>query len=218
MNSDKNIQQQIEKAFEANQLLQGAKINVAVQNGEAILTGYADKFCKKEIARKTAKEVEGVTMIVEEILVVLDDADKMSDAEIEAEITKNFKKNFSTAHTEINITVRDGYVWLEGRLKWKYQKELAEECIGYVKGIKGIDNNIFIPATLEAAIDEKDVFAAIYGDPSILSDIKVEVTGHRIILKGSVESIDQKNLVTRLVRNVPGVKEIENFLVVDWMC
>ncbi len=212
MKTDKSIQCQIEKALETCHALEGAKIDVTVMNGAATLTGYADKFFKKEIARKIAKEVEGVTLVAEAIVIVLDEADKISDIDIKAIITERFKKNFSAAYKEINIRVRDGYVGLKGQLKWNYQKQLAEECISDVEGIKGIENTIFIPATLQTGIDEKHVLAAIYSDPSIKSDIKVEVIGHRIILKGNVENTNQKNLVTRLVRNVEGVKEIENFL------
>lgn len=215
MSTDEKIQHQIAKALEASCLLRGAVITVTVSEGVATLTGYADKFSKKETARKIARQVEGVLKVTEELVIVLADIVKVTDLELKAMITEKFQKNFSSAHKEIYITVKEGHVWLDGRLKWNYQKNLAEECIGDLDGIKGINNNIIVPPTLELAIDEKHVFAAIYGDPTIISDIKLEVIGHRIILKGSIPNIDQKNLVTRLVRNVPGVKEIENFLVVD---
>lgn len=217
MKTDIHLQKQIEKALESNLVLKGSQIEVIVDDGDVLLTGTTDKFHKKNAAKKTAKEVEGVKHIAEQLEIITTNNELCTDAEIEAQVNQKFKKNFGSAHQEIKTIVKDGHVWLEGRLKWNYQKELAEECIQYIPGIKGIENNIYILASLEKAIDEKDIFAAIYGDPSINSDIKVEIVGQRIILKGCVENTDQKNLVTRLVRNVAGVNEVENFLTINWM-
>jgi osmotically-inducible protein OsmY len=216
MKTDLNIKLQIKKAIESNSSLDAAGIDIAVQNGDVSLSGQVDKFCKKEIVKKLAKDVEGVTAVTETIVVTLDEKDKVNDNELSTIIEGLFAKNFSNAHKDIKVIVKDGYVWLEGHLKWKYQKDLAQECIACIDGIKWIENNILIPDPTAPIIDEKDVLASIYGDYSITTDIKVEVLGNRVILKGTVESINKKNLVTRLVRAVPGVKEIENFLSVDW--
>ncbi|WP_284653234.1 BON domain-containing protein [Flavobacterium terrisoli] len=215
MGTDAILKQQIEKALQSNTMLNSAEFEVMVQNGCVALTGYTDKYYKKEMARKIAKEVQGVKTVTEEITIVLNDNVKCSDTEIEFNISEKFRKNFGNSHKDIKIIVNDGYVRLEGQLKWKYQKDLANECIQYVMGIKQIVNNISIPETRESVISEKDVFAAIYGDPSIITEIKIEIFGQRVILKGKVHNVEQKNLVTRLVRNVPKVKEIENFLTID---
>jgi osmotically-inducible protein OsmY len=218
MKSDLNIKLQIKKAIESNAQMDGATIEINVKNGEAYLSGYVNKFCKKGVVKKLAKEVEGVTKVNETIVVMLTDQDKVGDNELVATIAEKFIKNFGTAHTDIKVTVKDGYVWLDGQLKWKYQKDLAEECIACVDGVKWIENNIVVPESFVPGLNEKDILAAIYGDHSITSDIKVEILGQRVVIKGKVEDVNQKNLVTRLVRTVPGVTEIENFLSVDWMC
>lgn len=212
MKSDLNLKKQIEKAFEASPLLVHCTINVEINQGVAILNGYVDKYCNKEIAKKIAKEVEGTKQAIDSLTVLL--IKKISDEEIESVIIEKFKKNFGAAHKDVKASVKEGYVWLDGRLNWKYQKELAVECISCIEGIKFIENNIFVPESTELQINEKDILAAIYGDHSIVSDIKVEIFGHKVILKGNVENVNQKNLVTRLVRSVEGVREVENFLTI----
>lgn len=214
MKNDRNLQKQIEKAIEANPLLEGTQLSVTVENGEATLAGIADKYHKKKIARKMAKEVQGVTAVVEKIAII--PSEQCADADIVEQITQQFAKNFGIAHKLIRITVNDGHVLLDGELKWKYQKDLAEECILHLDGITEIRNNILIPDSVKSPINEKDVFAAIYGDLSVKSDIKIEIIGRRIILKGNVGSADEKNLITRLVRNVAGVTDVENFLSVAY--
>ena len=217
MNHDINITGQILKSVNDDSHLCGTSIEVTVTNGHAVLSGHVDKFCKKHLAYKIAKDVAGVSSVKEEIQVELNPGDNISDNAILTAISETFKKNFGASWTDINVVVKDGYVWLDGVLKWKYQKDLAGDSIGCIDGIRWIENNITVPEALTASIDEKDILAAIYRDRSITTDIKVQVLGHRVILKGCVESFDQKNLVTRLVRNVNGVSEIENFLSIDWM-
>lgn len=215
MKSDTSIKLQIEKALKSNLLLSGSDIVVAVRDGRALLTGHVDKYPKREMARKIAKEVQGVKNAEERINVVINATEQYSDAEIDSDILLRFIKNFGNSHKDIKVIVKEGKVWLEGVLKWKYQKDLAEECIIDINGIIDIQNNIFTPENLKTVIDEKDVLAAIYGDESIITDIKIEIIGTRVVLKGEVFNIEQKNLVTRLVRNVPNVTEIENFLRIE---
>jgi len=216
MKNDFNIKKQIEKALQSSPLLTQCAITVEVEDGKAVLSGHVDKYCNKELAKKIAKEVEGTKLISESLSILLNESVKISDGEIQAAIQEKFIKNFGNGHKDVKATVKDGYVMLDGRLPWKYQKELAVECIHCISGIKGIENNIVTPEVIESPVSEKDVLAAIYGDYSITSDIKVEIYGQRVILKGSVGNIDQKNLVTRLVRSVQNVSEVENFLIVDW--
>jgi osmotically-inducible protein OsmY len=214
MKSDSNIKKQIEQAL-VNSLLSECTITVEVINGTVNLSGYVDKYCKKEVAKKIAQEVEGIRLVIENLSVILNDNEKRSDTEIAAVIEQKFSKNFGFAHKDINVVVKDGYVWLEGRLHWKYQRNLAVECISFLDGIKGIDNNIFIPETVVFSVKEKDVLAAIYSDYSITNDIKVEIFGQKVILQGSIKNSNQKNLVTRLVRSVLGVREVENLLTIS---
>lgn len=215
MKGDAIIKLHVEKALKSNTLLNEAKITVDVLNGNALLRGQVDKYHKKNMAKKIAKEVQGVKIVSEEIAVILNDSDKRNDNEIESNIIERFIKNFGNSHRDIKIIIRDGNVWLEGLLKWKYQKDLAKDCIMDIEGITAIENNISTPEHPKSSIDEKDVFAAIYGDPSITTDIKIEIIGHRVVLKGKVLNVEQKNLVTRLVRNVSDVQEIENFLTIE---
>lgn len=215
MKGDLNIKKQIEQALEANPLFSLCRINAEVNDGNAVLYGSVDQYCKKEIAKKIAKDVEGTKLVTENLKILLNDNEKSSDNAILAAIQEKFLKNFGNAHTDVKVTVNDGYVWLDGHLNWKYQKDLAVECINGINGIKGIDNHIFVPEKAESPINEKDILAAIYGDYSITSEIKVEIFGRKVILEGSVDNANQKNLITRLVRNVPGVNEVENFITVN---
>lgn len=59
---------------------------------------------------------------------------------------------------------------------------------------------------------------AITHNPHLLKDKKLhfnEKTG-RVVMKGNVNTYFEKQLAQEALRNIEGVREIENELVVDW--
>ena len=48
------------------------------------------------------------------------------------------------------------------------------------------------------------------------SDIQVKVSGHKVTLKGVVDSWYQKDEAGRIAYNAPGVWSVENELLVDY--
>jgi osmotically-inducible protein OsmY len=48
------------------------------------------------------------------------------------------------------------------------------------------------------------------------SDIRVQVSGHRATLTGTVDSLYEKNEAGRIAWNAPGVWAVDNELLVDW--
>jgi osmotically-inducible protein OsmY len=42
------------------------------------------------------------------------------------------------------VTVRHGFVTLEGQVDWYYQKTFAENAVRHVKGVKGVINDITV--------------------------------------------------------------------------
>jgi osmotically-inducible protein OsmY len=63
------------------------------------------------------------------------------DRAIKAAIRRQLKKNMDISFNDIQIAVRNGWVTLNGKQNWDYQKESAKHCIKQ-RGIKGIINNI----------------------------------------------------------------------------
>ena len=54
--------------------------------------------------------------------------------------------------SDIKPTVRDGWVTLEGKVKW-YQKSAAEGTVLHLQGVKGVTNFI----TIDNPVDPQDV-------------------------------------------------------------
>ncbi|MBC8152822.1 MAG: BON domain-containing protein, partial [Bacteroidetes bacterium] len=84
-------------------------------------------------------------------------------------------------------------------------------------GVKGVTNNLTIKANLHDALEKMDIERALSRNWSIDSEeIDVSVSGNRVTLNGTVDSIYQKDEAGRIAWNAPGVRAVDNELVIDY--
>ncbi len=68
-----------------------------------------------------------------------------TDAEIARAVWDAFLWNgLAPLKNDVQVTVEDGWVTLDGRLEWQYQMEFAENFIRQLVGVKGITNDLVI--------------------------------------------------------------------------
>jgi len=214
MKSDESLQLKVAHQLEQDPLLREAQIVVAPGNDNIVVSGKVNKFFKKAMVCQLVRKTTGVKNITDQISVVVTNLTDFHDEDIEKAIAEKFEKNLGNSSKNITVTVSKGQVLLEGILKWKYQKILATECISYLDGIVSIQNDISTAAQTEPAVSEKDILAAIYKEDMIRSDISVDLVGRKVIVSGNVPTPFQKKLIGKIVREVPGVNEIDNRLLV----
>jgi osmotically-inducible protein OsmY len=79
-----------------------------------------------------------------------------------------------------------------------------------------VSNNITIKSEIQDHIEKKDIESALKRNWSIDDrDIKVNVSGHKVALAGTVNSWYQKDEASRIAWNAPGVWTVDNELVVE---
>jgi osmotically-inducible protein OsmY len=89
----------------------------------------------------------------------------------------------------IKITVKGGWVTLEGQVEWQYQRQTAENAVRRIKGVKGISNLIQLkPRARPDEIREKIQEAFKRNAKVDANRIIVETNGSEVILKGTVRS------------------------------
>lgn len=217
MKTNQDLQKDVQDAITWQPLLHAAEIGVTVKDGVVTLRGTVDGYYKKMEAETAAKSVAGVNAVVEEITVKYPTAFSKTNNEIAAEVVKSLKENWSVPSGKVNAIVEDGWVILEGELAWNYQKEAAINAIAKLMGIKGITNNITIKSDVYDTLEKKLVEDGFKRNWAINEDdIKVQVSGTKVTLAGTVNSLYQKDEAERITWNTPGVWSVDNKLKVEY--
>jgi osmotically-inducible protein OsmY len=217
MKSNAELQQDVQDAIKWQPLLNAAEIGVTAKDGVVSLTGVVDSYAKKTEAEDAAKNVAGVTALVEKIEVKYPSSYSKTNAEIANEVLAALKARWDVAADKVKVKVEAGWVTLTGELHWHYQKEAAEDAIKSLMGVIGVSNNITIKSESMESVEKAGIESALKRNWAFFdNDIHVKVSGHRATLTGTVDSMYQKDEAGTIAWNAPGVWSVDNELVVDW--
>lgn len=115
-------------------------IGVTVADGIVTLSGYVDTDADKQAAEHSAKSVFGVRALVSAIQVR--QLSTLTDEEIARNAVHAIETHVLAPASRIMLTVRDGWIRLEGRVDWLFEREAAESALHGMLGIRGISNEI----------------------------------------------------------------------------
>src|SRR3977135_97240 len=115
-------------------------IGVAVKDGVVALTGFVSSYWEKDAAEKSAKRVYGVRGVANDIEIKLPSS--RTDPEIARDAVHELDSHVSIPKDRIKVTVKNGWVTLEGSVDWQFEKILAESAIKKLRGVVGVTNNI----------------------------------------------------------------------------
>ena len=216
MKTNEDLQRDVQNAIKWEPLLTAAQIGVTAKDGIVTLSGVVDTYAKKTQAETAAKNVSGVKVVAENIEVNYGSSFVKNDTEIATEILNAWRWNWEVPEAEIKVKVEGGWVTLDGKVEWNYQKEAAKKAVINLTGVKGVSNNISIKTESHDAIEEGIIEKAL--DRSWIGgdEIEVKVTGHTVNLKGTVSSIYKREEAGRIAWNTPGIWLMHNDLVVDY--
>ena len=159
----------------------------------------------------------GVKALVEDITIKFGTSWNKSDNDIAADALNVLKGNWQVISDKIKVSVENGWITLSGEQDWNYQKEAAKILVGNLFGVTGITNNITFQSLSSNDIERKDVEAALARNWSLSSqEIHVEVSSHRVILTGTVNSLYQKDEAEKIAFNALGVWAVTNELEIDY--
>jgi osmotically-inducible protein OsmY len=194
------------------------QIGVAVKDEVVTLSGTVNHYFQRLAAEDAAQRVAGVKVVAVDIEVSGDEIpDVRTDSQI-AEAVRNALTWHSAVNEDlINITVDNGWVYLNGIANWEYERKAAQNAIENILGVKGVINNVTIKTeAVEPAEIKKKISAAFHRHATAdSSNISVEVSGSKVKLTGKVTSWAEKKDAGDVAWSMPGIAEVENLLEIN---
>lgn len=230
---DDRIESSAEKSYVFKTYLKGDDIKIESKDGVVTLTGTVSEESHKSLAQETVASLPGVKSVNDKLQAKGERPAENSDLWLKAKVKTMllFHRNVSATKTEVDI--KDGIVTLRGNAESEAQKDLTTEYVKDVEGVKEVRNEMTVSKTSKESKPPKktrETLGEMIDDASITAQVKLMLLSHRstsalrtkvktdhgvVTLGGKAKNAAEKDLVTKLVTDVKGVKSVKNEMTVE---
>ncbi|MCX5793707.1 MAG: BON domain-containing protein [Elusimicrobia bacterium] len=223
---DSRIELAAKQSYVFRTYLQDDDIKVSSLDGVVTLTGSVAENSRKSLAQETVAYLPGVKSVENKLEVVgAPTADSDAWLSDKLKITLLFHRSESVAKAEVEV--KDGVVTLRGIADTQAQKDSTGECAADVDGVKAVYNEMTVsenpdktPRTVGEKIDDASITAQVkmalllHRSTSVL-DISVSTRKGAVTVGGKGISAAARDLVTKIVSDINGVKKVKNRMVIE---
>jgi len=224
---DNRIESAFTRTFVYKTYLKDEHITINSKSGVVVLSGTVADETHKPMAQDIVEALPGVKSVDNRIEVTGDRPAENSDAWLSMKVKSAllFHRNVSASGTEVYL--KDGNVTLKGEAASQAQKDLTTEYAKDVEGVKSMKNEMTVATTstkpdqtIGEKIDDASITAQVRG--ALLSHrstsalrTKVTTMDGIVTVGGKARNAAEKDLVTKLVTDIDGVRSVVNNMVIE---
>jgi osmotically-inducible protein OsmY len=215
--SDIQIKDDVLSELKYEPSIKSTDIGVLVQHGIVTLQGFVSSYGERWEAVRVTQRVASVAAITNEIIVNLPESSHRIDEDIASMAANQIEWFLSTPTGAVEVTVKEGWLTLDGEVEWEYQRKAAQNFVQHLLGVKGVSNLIIVKPSLTVAGIETEIKSAF--QRSALLDAKqihVEISDNKVILQGKVRNYGEREEAERVAWAAPGVVLVDNQITMQW--
>jgi osmotically-inducible protein OsmY len=211
--TDAQLHDSVQRQLEWDPEIDASDIAVTASNGVITLTGFVHSYAAKLAAERSVKGVRGVRAVANDIHVSL--RSERTDPEIAKDAVYALGAHTGVPN-RVAVTVRHGFMTLEGTVEWMFQKEAAGAAVMHLEGVKGVSNLIQVAPCASAGQITTAIEDALRRSADVEAHrLSVSVDGSIVTLSGHVRSWHEKQEAERAAWAAPGVTSVDNLIVVS---
>jgi len=214
--NDKDLERDVRDELAFDPRVDVKAITVSAKGGVVTLSGSAPTWAAKLTACQDAERVSGVNVVVEHLDVALPDLHARTDADLAKAVADALRWHVEVPHDKIKTSVRDGWITLEGKVDWQYQRAAADGAVRYLVGVKGVTDQIAVAPSSGRSIDVRQHIkdALTRSAETDAQRITVDAAeGGAVTLRGTIHSWAEREDVVRAAWATPGVRKVQDDLI-----
>jgi hyperosmotically inducible protein len=219
---DSRIERAARNTYVYRTYLMNDDIQIESNDGVVTLTGTVAEPSHRNLAEDTVAGLPGVKRVVDQLEIKRPAPKAESDDWISAKVKAALLFHRSVS-AKTQVFCKDGIVTLEGAATSQAEKDLTTEYARDVAGVKDVINEMTVtPGSEPTLTDQVD-------DASITAQVKAALLTHRstsalrtgvqttdgiVTVTGTAKNQAEKDLVTKLVKDIQGVKDVHNNMTI----